>query len=165
MKYIYWISFILFFLLTLVGLDTSTGNFVFAGGSDGLMEIRTVNIWIKIFLLLASGFFLINFHKNKGIKNVFLCVFFIFIWFLSGRTIATFPDGRISTGWFYIETNKILLCNGELDCETITHYKTTVETKKLWVININSVNSNYAIFVGPFIWSDTIKLLNESYSH
>ncbi len=165
MKYAYLTVFFFLLAITMLGIDESTGNFIFAGGSDGLMEIRVTNVWLKILLFFISAFFLFQFYKNKKMYSLILHTLFLFIWFLSGRTIANFPDGRISTGWFYFETNRILLCNEIVDCEAVIHYKTTIKSNSLWFLNIEANNKKYLFYVGPFIWSDTKEVFVDAYSH
>jgi len=78
--------------------------------------------------------------------------------------IKLYPDGRISTGWFYIETNRFSVCAGETsDCEQITHYQTFIEKAPFWSLKIRNKDINRTVFVGPIIWSEALNQFYEKF--
>ena len=68
------------------------------------------------------------------------------------------PDGRIITGWYYIETNKLYLCKEGYDCETILSRESVVNKLSLWRINIKNKDVDKVIFIGPFTWYSSSKI-------
>lgn len=158
MKVFFFIISLLMLLLTGLRLWPSTGNFIFAGGSDMLMSIVASNFFISI--TFAVIFFITVFFykkKKRPLVTSLLTVIFL-LWFLSGRMIALFPDGRLLSGWFYIQTNRTDICRTDIDCEKVFYYDTKFEKLSFWKLRIVNKEANATIFTGPFVWRNTIKL-------
>lgn len=129
--------------------------------ADYLSSISDVNHLTSVLFLF---FFLITliFIKYGLKKNLLLLSFFI-LWLMSGRVVAfkSFPDGRIITGWYYIEGNSFKLCNQNIDCERMLFKETKVKRLPLWRISIDNNLSNKKIFIGPFTWNSSAKVFEE----
>jgi len=140
-------------------------NFLFAGVSsaDYMLELASMPMAVPTIFLFCFGLLTLYYFKRaKKIKLVFLTVILL-LWFLSGRTIGTilWPEGTIITGWFYIRFDKFIICNNDGDCETTISYHTKTEELSFWRVRVKNKNTDRVIFVGPFIWSRTLKLFNE----
>jgi hypothetical protein len=115
-----------------------------AGGSIGsIMIMITIRAAISTVLLVA--FVLMSyFYFKKKVKAVFLILTFL-LWFVSGRMIGILPDGRLSTGWFYMETDrkikKLLFCS----------------------IRVKNKTTDQIIFVGPMLWNNALKVFHETF--
>lgn len=159
---------ILFFIgmtvLTLFGYLPAS-KFYFAGVSvDYMMDIIDANI-ISTLLLLLVGLLGYNYLRKPQKVKLFLLYIGMLGWFLSGRIVATiiYPDGRVSCGWFYIETERFYLCNATTDCETTISYKTKVEPLPFGRIRITNEFIDKTIFVNPFAWKATLKMFNNKF--
>jgi hypothetical protein len=146
---------------------TSFNRFVFAGGStESLMTIVSSNGVLSTFSFVA--FFLLLFFGAKIrplVKGIAMLLLFI-LWLMSGRTIGTklYPDGRLSMGWFYIETERLNVCkNDTTDCERITHYQTFVKKLPFWRLRIKNEDISRTIFIGPVVWSKAFTQLKEDF--
>ncbi len=151
-------------LATTLGFFPTTASFTFARGSDGLMELISINVWVQASLVFVFGTVAIA-YKNRYKKKAYIILSLLFlVWFMSGRTISIFPDGRLSTGWFYWETSRINICQNEIDCEKVFYYETKVETLPLWRIRIKNKQTDKIIFIGPLLWEKAIKLFQNNFS-
>lgn len=139
-------------LMTAFKLAPTTGNFIFVGGSDMLMSLVSSNFLVSITFGIA--FFIIVFFYQKARRKVVipLLILIFLLWFLSGRMIALFPDGRIITGWFYIQTNRSDICRTDIDCEKVFRYDTRLEKLSVWRLRVSNSEIDVQIFTGPFIW-------------
>lgn len=150
-------------LVTIISFFPSHASFIFAGGSDGLMDMVSANPIFQTSCIIIFGTVLIvGKHKYKKYAYLFLALLF-FIWILSGRVIALFPDGRISTGWFYLETNRINICKDEIDCDKIYYYETEIDKLPLWRIKIKNKRNDAIVFIGPIVWQKTIELFKKKF--
>jgi|SRR5579871_6016463 len=165
MKTFLYIITVLLFLLTMVGFFPNYAYFMFAGGSDDLMELRSGNIWLQISLVILFLLVVILF-KNRLSSKIFITLLLILIiWLFSGRTISIFPDGRISEGWFYFETSRENICNTQVDCDKIFYYETVVEEKPFWRIRIRNKQTSTDFFVVPINWGKTLKMFRNKFPH
>jgi hypothetical protein len=150
-------------LVTIIGFFPSYTTFIFAGGSDGLMDMISVNSFFQTSIILIFGAILIV-NKSKLRKYTYFLLMLVFLlWSLSGRMIALFPDGRLSSGWFYIETNRINICKDEIDCDKIFYYETEIEKLPLWRIKIKNKRTDNVVFIGPMVWKKTIELFKKKF--
>lgn len=149
-------------LLTTIGLFPSNASFLFARGSDGLMQMKSAPFWIQFLLILCFIIVAFAFKGKSRVKTYLLPILFI-LWILSGRVVGLFPDGRLSTGWFYVETARLNICKNSNDCEKVYYYETEVQPLALWRIRIKNKEINKVIFVGPAIWSGTLKMFKKSF--
>ncbi len=153
-------------LLIMFGL-TALGFFLkvsLVGGSINSMEdIVAINgAWLAIIVVIFGFLLFYSLYKPSNVKLIFLGVIIV-IWFLSGRMISIifWPDGRVTTGWFGIPTDTFYLCTGKTDCETTIAYHTKTENLFFWRIRLKNENVDKVIFVGPFIWNKTLKLVHD----
>lgn len=72
-----------------------------------------------------------------------------------------FPDGRVITGWYYIEANKFYLCRTGDDCEVVIFKDSKVSKLFLWRIRISNKYVNKVIFLGPFAWSNCFSVFDK----
>lgn len=131
-----------------------------------LSNISDVNhIFSVLFFIGYSCVTVLVFRKFSTRKVLMLLSVFI-LWLLSGRVVAfkAFPDGRIITGWYYMETNSFKLCKENDDCESVLFKETKVKRLPLWCISINNNFTNKVIFIGPFTWNSCAKLFEEHIS-
>jgi hypothetical protein len=133
-----------------------------AGGSIGsIMIMITIRAAISTVLLVA--FVLMSyFYFKKKVKAVFLILTFL-LWFVSGRMIGILPDGRLSTGWFYMETDRIDLCDHKTDCETVMAQQTKIQKLLFWRIRVKNKTTDQIIFVGPMLWNNALKVFHETF--
>ena len=151
-------------LLTSIGFFPSFASFIFIGGSDDLSQLIFTNIWIQVFIICIFGVLGLLWHSKKYvITKYFLLLFLLFLWILSGRTIILSPHGRLSSGWFYFETHRSSICDGEINCDRVFYYETELETLNLWHIRIKNNEVDLIIFVGPLIWGETINLFKTNF--
>ena len=154
-------------LLVVMATLTASGYFLKAnlarGDMESMEDIAAVNgAWPAIFLVI-SGFLLFYYlSQPTKVKLAFLGITII-LWLLSGRMISMifWPDGKLTTGWFSVPTEKFSLCNGKTNCETIMAYHTKTENLFFWRIRIKNENVDKIVFVGPFLWSKTVRLLHD----
>jgi hypothetical protein len=145
-------------LLTALRLWPSTGNFIFAGGSDILMTIVTSHFLTSITLAVSFFATVLIYKKKRRVLFTLLLTLIFLLWLLSGRMIALFPDGRLISGWFYIETNRTDICKTDIDCEKLFYYDTKFEKLSFWRLRIANSETNTTVFTGPFIWKNAIRL-------
>ena len=158
-------------LLTCIGCFRSDARFLFAMGSDSLLNMISGKIYIQsIFIVAFIMTVLIQIKIKQLIKYINIVLIFIFVlWMLSGRTIGyiPYPEEKIKTGWFYLPMNQIFICNKnnnvDIDCEKISYYETFVEVKPFWCIQVTNKEMSKVIFVGPFIWSNTLDMFKNIY--
>jgi hypothetical protein len=133
-----------------------------AGGSIGsIMIMITIRAAISTVLLVA--FVLMSyFYFKKKVKAVFLILTFL-LWFVSGRMIGILPDGRLSTGWFYMETDRIDLCDHKTDCETVMAQQTKIQKLIFLSIRLKNKTTDQIIFVGPMLWNNALKVFHETF--
>jgi len=146
-------------ILTGLSLFPNYSSFLFAGGSDVLMEYAMSGFWVQTLFATLYLVTLIIPYRSLEKNKKFLLVALFSLWFLSGRIVSIFPDGRISTGWFYIETDKVNICENSIDCEKTVYYDTRLEKLSLWRIRIQNDKIDVVVFTGPFISSKSLNML------
>lgn len=165
MKYIIYLSSFIALLISAMGFFPSFSKFIFAGGSDSLMNIITSSILIRVFLAFILFIYIILYAQTLKKTIIPIIILTFTIWLFSGRMIAIFPYGRMSSGWFYMETNRINICNDNEDCEKVYYYETKVYKLNLWRIRLKNKNIDKIIFVGPFIWYKTLHLFSNTFKN
>ncbi|MET3047509.1 hypothetical protein [Flavobacterium covae] len=130
--------------------------------AEYLSDISDVNVFLSVLFLIIYLFLLIYFWKRLKLVLPFL-VFIVLFWFFSGRTIALkyHPTGRIITGWYYIETDMFNLCKENQDYESILANETEINKLPFWRLNLKNKDTDKTIFIGPFMWNETIKILKK----
>lgn len=129
-----------------------------------LSNISDVNHISSILFLACYIGVLVFSLKNLRVGNIFILVTCFGLWLLSGRVVALkpFPDGRVITGWYYVETNKFYLCSVKDDCETIIYKDSKVTMLSFWRIRVTNKNMNKEIFFGPFTWNSCFLVFDRS---
>lgn len=130
--------------------------------SEYLSDISNVNLFFSVLFLTIYLFLLIYFWKR--LKLVLPFLFFIaLLWLISGRTLAFkyHPTGRIIIGWYYVETGMFNLCKENQDYEGIIAKETVINELSFWRINLKNKDTEKTIFIGPFMWNETIKILKK----
>jgi hypothetical protein len=158
------VSFVVIIMTALTLIGYSDAHPGLTGGSlDSIMSMAALPpIYATVFLLVFVILIILYLKKPTNIKLVLLSLIMI-LWFLSGRMIGIIPlDGRLSTGWFYIETGRHTLCDYKTDCETTIYYQTQTESLFFWRIRVSNKNIDETIFVGPFLWNRAQKLFKET---
>ncbi|WP_300601842.1 hypothetical protein [Niabella sp.] len=156
---------ILIMLLTvMLGFSPGTARFLFAGGSDGLMELVTSSLVLRVVIvaLFCLSVMVYILQKKKKIFLLFPVVFFI-LWIISGKMIAIFPDGRLRSGWFFMEIRSVNICEGQADCEQVSYYETTVTALSFYRIRVKNNTVDAVILTTPFIRENVLKLLREHF--
>ncbi|THU30781.1 hypothetical protein FAM09_29720 [Niastella caeni] len=117
-----------------------------------LSNISDVNHMASVLFCIGYLFVTVLVFRKFSALKVLTLLLVLILWLLCGRVVAfkAFPDGRVITGWYYIETNKFNLCENDVDCEGIISKETTISKLPLWRIRINSKYTKKIIFVGPF---------------
>jgi hypothetical protein len=162
-KIVFYIVAVLMASVTIIGFNSGLSRFLFANGSDSLMTLVESRLYIRVLLLIA---FIITIAAQlnhcKKIYSLFATGIF-FLWLLSGRMIALFPDGSIITGWYYMQTNKKSICSKHADCEKVFYYETKYQKLFLWRYNITNQQTNISLFAGPFISYDIDYLFHNTF--
>lgn len=136
---------------------------MFAKGSNYLMDLVSGSLLFQILFVVIFNLILIV-NRKRNIKSAYvLLLLLLLLWGVNGRTIALFPDGRINSGWFYIPTYSINLCKDEDDCERVVYYETEIEKLPLWNVRVKNRNVDIIIFVGPLVWTKTLKLMENKF--
>lgn len=156
------IAVVFMIMMILTAIPYIGDNPSLAGGSIGSIMIM-ITTYVVISTALLVAFVLISYFyiKNK-VKSVFLIITFL-LWFLSGRMIGILPDGRLSTGWFYMETGRVDLCDHKTDCETVMAQQTKIQKLFFWRIRVKNKTTDQIIFVGPMLWNNALKVFHETF--
>lgn len=167
-------SVIVMFILSLtLWISPNIIVFIIARGSDVSQETALCNPCI-VFMLFAL--FLVGIVINLKLKkvkygNIILSILFI-TWLLSTRIIAYDPsasseESKVLSGWLFFRTHTILTCidTENCDCEKVNYYGTYIEKLPLWRIRIKNKELDTVIFVGPFIWKKTLKILEKHFPY
>lgn len=140
--------------------DNEMGGILFSGGSiSSTMKIFEPNFKITLLLNFSIIILTLLFRKRKKILMV-LFVFFFSLWFISGRTIGIQWTGEIYTGWFYLKTDKIILCPSSNGCSDIFK-ETSITDKPLHRLLLANRFINEEIFVGPLLYPKLKKYLDD----
>jgi hypothetical protein len=153
---------VLMSLITLLGLSENLGTMIFAGGSDALMSLAAPGLFLRMIFLLVfvAAVLTYNHFEDKNAAYIILVLFFSF-WVLSGRMVATFPDGRLITGWFYIPVKTVDLCKDDADCDKPGYARYTKQW--LWMYNVKNRETDVMIFAGPFLDRKLERLLDQKF--
>jgi hypothetical protein len=153
---------ILITVITCIGFSENTSRFLLAEGSDCMMQMFNISILYQL-LSLALIFFVFFFRKILKKFYASMLILSILLWLLSGRVIGhfPFPEEKIVSGWFYIQTSQTYFCNYKKNnCEEITN-ETLIEKKPFWFIHIKNQEVDKSIFVGPFLWNNVTNYLDK----
>lgn len=148
-------------LLTSLVFNTDNNNSLFSGGSIGsTMEVFSPNAIITSILFLAT--IIGSFIYRKRLK-LFLITFLVFfsLWFLSGRTIGVHWTGEITTGWFNIGVDKVILYDEQNKNSDIVE-QTTLESVFPFKVKFTNDYKEENVFVGPIIRKDLMDYFNKS---
>lgn len=126
--------------------------------ADYLSSISDVNHLTSVLFLFL--FFIALFFIKHIFKKILLLLSFFIFWLMSGRVVAfkNFPDGRVITGWYYIEGKSFKLCKENTDCESVLFKETKVKRLSVWRISINNKLTSKIIFIGPLTWGSCTKI-------
>lgn len=130
--------------------------------AEYLSDISSVNMFYSVLFLIV--YLLLLFYFWKRLKLVLPFLFFIFsLWLFSGRTLAFkyHPTGRVIMGWYYIKTDMFNLCKENQDYESILANETELNELSFWRLKLKNKNTDKTIFIGPFVWNETIKILKK----
>ncbi len=136
------------------------GAFIFAGGSDSVLQVVRTPLWISAlisFVLVISLIYSIySIEWNIG-QRAFLSILFI-AWILNGQTIGVYPDGRIMIGWYFFPIN---ITNTLKPNENPEQYVSiiSVKTKNFFTLEFKNENDLTTIFVNPWLQSPLMKIL------
>jgi hypothetical protein len=130
--------------------------------AEYLSDISNINVIFSVLFLVIYLFLLVRFWSRLKLLVPFLFFIFLF-WIFSGRTLAFkyHSTGRVITGWYYIETDMFNLCKENQDYERILAKETKVNELSFWRLNFKNKYINKTIFIGPFVWDETIKILRK----
>ena len=154
---------LLMVMLALTALGFFLKISLVAGSVDSMEDLIALSgAWPAMFLVLFAFLLFYYLYKPDRVKLVFLGIT-VALWFLSGRMISIifWPDGRVTTGWFSASTETFHLCDNKSDCEATIAYHTKTENLFFWRIRVRNENIDKVIFVGPFIWNKTLKLVHD----
>jgi hypothetical protein len=128
-----------------------------------LSNISEVNLIMLCLFLVLYLVLLIFFWKKLSVTVILILCSILLLWLLSGRTIAFkyFPNGRILTGWYYIESNQFTLCGDDEDYERIISQETKLIESPYWSVRVVNENIDETIFIGPFTWRSSMEVLRQ----
>lgn len=150
--------------LTYLILDSRSGALIFSGGSVGsTMEIFSPKIWLVVLFYLGTIFSLVFFWKNPKVLLLVGYLVFSGLWFFSGRTVGVHWTGEVTTGWFYLSVNKIVLWkeSGNKCSEDVITCTNATEVFPYKILLTNS-DVKEAFFVGPLIRKDLKEFFNQN---
>ena len=127
-----------------------------------MVQVAAVHPLLPTALLVLFAVAQRLYYIEPGFKKFALLSAILLSWFLSGRIIATkiYPDGTVSTAWFYIPTQSFDVCHDvKFDCEAMLASHTITERLSFWRLRIRNENTDRTIFVGPFVWGKANDLL------
>ena len=124
-----------------------------------LSSVSDANHIFSVLFFIGYVFVMVLVLRKFSTWKLFALLLVLILWLLSGRVVAfkAFPDGRVITGWYYIETNSFKLCEENDDCESVLFKETKVKELPLWCISINNKLTNKVVFIGPFTWNSCYK--------
>ncbi|WP_123867224.1 hypothetical protein [Flavobacterium oreochromis] len=149
--------------LTFIDKIVSGVEEFFVGGTTYVFfEIISASILVKSIFLAILIVTLFLWLKCKKRKYVLILIPVFILWLQSGRTIAfNSQDGQIVTGWFFFKTNMIEICEENQDCEKKFYKEVTLEKLPLWRIKFKNADKENVVFIGPFVWDNYLKLLED----
>ncbi|RVU90811.1 hypothetical protein EH230_07805 [Flavobacterium columnare] len=157
------VVFLVFMLILTILAFTDDMKLLFTYESaEYLSDISNVNVFFSVLFLIVYLFMLIYFWKR--LKLVLPFLFFIaLLWLISGRTLAFkyHPTGRVIIGWYYVETEIFNLCKENQDYESILANETIINELPFWRLNLKNKDVDKTIFIGPFVWDETVKILKK----
>lgn len=141
-------------VLTFLTSNLSASRHLFAGGSiESTMKIFEPSFWVTFILFLVS--ILITILLRKKVIPLLLTFSIISsIWFFCGRTIGIHWTGEIITGWFYIATDKINLCESVTNCNDIIDNTEVNDSHFFFLKLVGKTSEEKKIFVGPIIYEE-----------
>lgn len=149
-------------ILTALAFNEDTKLLFTYESAEYLSDISNVNVFFSVLFLTIYLFLLIYFWKRLKLVLPFF-FFIILFWLFSGRTMAFkyHPTGRVITGWYYIETDMFNLCKKNKDYESILANETEINELFFWRLNLKNKDIDKTIFIGPFMWNETVKILKK----
>jgi len=116
------------------------------------MKYFVTNKWIVLFLYISTLFSVVFYRKKIKQMLIYFTICF-FLWFLSGRMIGVQYTGEIITGWFYLQTDKVILWETDKCIDDIIK---NTSTENLFLFNLKFTNAckTEKVYIGPFIISD-----------
>ena len=150
--------------LTAIASTPSFSRFLMAGGSDSTMS---ANHAATLYQVLAIGccILLSIYCKYKRFRwGWIIFIGLVLFWFLSGRTVGAFPDGRLNTGWFSLRFEQYRFSPIEsTGCVEILSAQTLIR-EDFWGVTISNRYTTAFIFTGPFAHDAIVQTLNSSYA-
>lgn len=129
------------------------------GSVQSTTEYFATNRIVTLLLFIICLISLISYLKNKQ-KSILIFISIFIIWFLSGRTIGVHHTGELSLGWFYVETDKIVLWERG-NCEGNILENTDFQRRFLYNLFYENNCISGEIYAGPFIIMDLERSLNK----
>ncbi len=162
MKKILVVVWVILVSISFLGYGELGKIFYTSESAEYLTDVTNINLIYCITGLIC--FLLVILLVNRKVLKYILLLVFFSIWLLSTRKVAISPfyDGRLGIGWNCFLTEEFFLCNEKSDCETTLAYNTTIEQVTLWRVKIKNDDINKTIFIGPLVWSNTIKVLENN---
>lgn len=150
------------FLLTLLIYNSEKSELLFQGGSIGsTMKMFAPNFWVVFLLFVFTVLSTIFFRKKmKTLLVSFLILFSM--WVVSGRTIGVQWTGELTTGWFYISSDEIIILSKSIDCTGEVIECTTAKNSSVFQLKFINGNNEKNVFVGPLIRSDLRNYFNQN---
>lgn len=128
-----------------------------------LSDISDVNHVLSVSFFIVYLYLAILVLRRLSLRRLFILLLVLLFWLMSGRVVAfkSFPDGRVITGWYYVEANSFKLCKEDIDCESMLFKETKVTRLPFWCISIDNSLTNKIIFIGPFTWNSSAKVFED----
>lgn len=147
--------------LTYLVFDKKNSIALFSGGSiESTMKVFGPSFCIIFMLFLAITFSTVFFRKKMEVLLKLFLILFI-TWFICGRTIGVHWTGELITGWFYISTDKVILCETTENCVGDVIENITVKNSYLFRLKFFNGAGEKEIFAGPIIRSDLRSYFNK----
>lgn len=150
-------------IVTYLGSGETSSLFYTKESATYLTKVSDIKTIFSVICLIV--FLILIFYNFDGrLKKLSLILVFI-VWFLSGRKVGVkkFETGMVNYGWYCFQTGSFFLCEKEITlCEKEIAYKTTIEKKHLWRVNVKNEDINETIFIGPIAWNKAIEVLESS---
>lgn len=150
LKYILIVIVILMFLITILFWHKEGELLKVINGSFGsTTEYLKVNWLVLLLLCISCSVSLMVYLKQKTYSIIVFYIFFI-LWALSGRTIGIHHTGELTVGWFYFETNKVVLWKKNI-CEGNVLESTSFREEFPFMIRYENQCVNGRVYAGPFV--------------
>lgn len=132
----------------------------FESSAEYLYEFSEIRFGYSLFF---SVLFLLCTFFNVKVKNVMLLLIFT-LWLISGRYFyfKEFSTCSIGTSIYFLEDNRFDLCGQPQEDYETAMANLNYQQLPFWRLRFVYGSHEKIIFIGPFAWNSTLKILLDS---